>query len=240
MTSASSQSPALIRLYQSPIGKKLITGVTGLGLVAFVLIHLAGNLMLFFSPAAYNQFGQVVEQLGPLTWAIELLLVGFVLFHAALGLQIYLGRVKARTASYAAYQSVGTAVDTAEGKPSYQSLSSRSMIWTGGVLATFLVWHLATFKFGPRYVVPGATTRDLARLVFEIFHRPGYTAGYVAVMVVLGLHLRHGLWSAMQSLGLLRQSVRPLIYAVGTGLAVLVSLGFLGLPVAIYAGWLGG
>ena len=116
---------------------------------------MVGNLTLFFSAASYNQFGHLLEQLGPLTWAIELLLLGFVLFHALLGVQIFLGKLQARTDSYAVYQSAGSTADPSTGATSYQSLSSRSMILTGGLLAAFLVWHLATFKFGPRYLVPG-------------------------------------------------------------------------------------
>ncbi|MEM6351468.1 MAG: succinate dehydrogenase cytochrome b subunit [Cyanobacteria bacterium P01_D01_bin.14] len=235
MTTTSSRSAAVNHsraLYKSSIGKKLITGVTGLMLAAFVLVHMVGNLTLFLGAAAYNQFGHVVETLGPLTWIVELVLLGAVIFHAVLGFQIFIGKVKARRQGYAEYQSAGA--------PSYQSLSSRSMIWTGLVLAGFLVWHLTTFKFGPRYHVPGTEVRDLARLVFERFQQPAYAGGYVAVMVLLGFHLRHGLWSALQSLGVLGSGVRSVVYAVGTVLAILIAWGFLGLPVAIYGGWLGG
>ncbi len=239
MTSVSPTPPAPVLFYQSPIGKKLITGITGLGLVLFVLVHMVGNLTLFFSAASYNQFGHLLEQLRALTWAIELLLLGFVLFHALLGVQIFLGKLQARTDSYAVYQSAGSTADPSTGATSYQSLSSRSMILTGGLLAAFLVWHLATFKFGPRYLVPGTDIRDLARLVFEKFHQPLYAGGYSIIMVLLGVHLRHGFWSALQSLGLLDKSVRPLAYAMSTVLAVLVALGFLGLPIAVYFGWLG-
>jgi len=240
MTSASPSRPNPLQLYQSPIGKKLLTGITGLGLAVFVVVHLAGNLTLFFSAAAYNQFGHLLETLRPLTWAIELLLLVFVLTHAVLGVQIFLGKLKARDTSYITYQSAGESIGATQGSPSYQSISSLTMIWTGSILAAFLVWHLATFKFGPRYLVSDTDVRDLARLVFEKFRQPFYAGGYGAVMVLLGFHLRHGLWSALQSLGLLNQTVRPIVYAVGTVLSVLVALGFLGLPVAIYAGWVGG
>ncbi|MEO1591050.1 MAG: succinate dehydrogenase cytochrome b subunit [Cyanobacteria bacterium J06632_22] len=246
MTSASSPTP--LRIYQSTIGKKLLTGITGLGLALFVLVHMVGNLTLFFSAAAYNQFGHIVETLGPLTWSIELLLLGFVLLHAVLGVQIFIGKLKARDSQYATYQSTNQASPPSSNQPSdlaaqsssYQSLSSRSMIWTGLLMAAFLIWHLTTFKFGPRYLIPNTNVRDLARLVFEKFHQPSYTSGYALIMVLVGVHLRHGLWSALQSLGLLDKRVRPWVYTLGTGLAVLTALGFLGLPVAIYAGWLGG
>ncbi|MBE9076108.1 succinate dehydrogenase cytochrome b subunit [Romeria aff. gracilis LEGE 07310] len=219
----------LAGIYRSPIGKKLITGVTGLGLVSFVLIHMLGNLTLFYSAAAYNQYAYAIERLGPLTYAIELGLLGFVIFHAVLGIQIYLDKRRSRPIGYARYASAG--------EPSRQTLSSRTMIWTGLLLSAFLVWHLATFKFGPRYPISGTEMRDLSRLVIEKFQQPLYTVGYTAAMGILGFHLRHGIWSAFQSLGVLGKEARSLLYALSLVLAGLIAVGFLGLPLAIYLGW---
>jgi succinate dehydrogenase / fumarate reductase, cytochrome b subunit len=220
-----------LAFYYSPIGKKLITGVTGLGLALFVLIHMFGNLLLFVSADAYNQFGHFIESLGPLTGFIELGLLVLVLFHAAVGVQIFLKRQAARPIAYAQYRSAGS--------PSYQSISSRTMIFTGSTLACFIGWHLFTFKYGPYYLTadPGDPTaiRDLASLVFEVFQDPWYSAFYFAVMLLLGLHLRHGLWSALQSLGALNQTLRPLAYTLSLLIAFALALGFLILPVAIYS-----
>jgi succinate dehydrogenase / fumarate reductase cytochrome b subunit len=215
-------------ILQSPIGKKLLTGITGLGLATFVLIHMLGNLVLFFSANAYNQYGYFIEKLGPVTWTIELGLLAFVLVHATVGVQIFLNKLRSRPVGYAKYASAGS--------PSQQSLSSRSMIWTGLVLSVFLIWHLSTVKFGVRYLVAGTEVRDLARLVFEQFRQPLYTTLYTAVMVLLGFHLRHGIWSALQSLGLMERRVQFTLYTVGTVLAVMIALGFLVLPLAIYFG----
>ncbi|MEM7793232.1 MAG: succinate dehydrogenase cytochrome b subunit [Cyanobacteria bacterium P01_C01_bin.118] len=218
----------LLTLYRSSIGKKLITGISGLALVTFVIIHMAGNLLLLVSADGYNQYGHRLERLGPLIWLIELALLGFVLFHIVLGIQIFLGRLQARPQGYVAYASAG--------EPSYQTLSSRTMIVTGLILGSFLVWHLLTFKFGVRYTVPGSDTRDLARLVFEKFHNPLYAFGYTGVMVMLASHLRHGIWSAWQSLGALNATVRPAVYAASVILAVGIAIGFVMLPLGIYFG----
>lgn len=211
----------------SPIARKLVSGLSGLLLVAFVIIHLLGNLTLFFSASQFNQIGYWVERLGLLTAAVEVLLAIAVSLHILYGLYIRLGRLGARPVAYSQYESAGP--------PSYQSLGSRSMLVSGGVLGAFLVWHLATFKYGPVYRLPESGHRDLARLVFETFRRPGYTAGYVLALSFLGLHLRHGLWSALQSLGLSTQLRGHLVSAfIGSAIA----LGFIGLPLAIYFGWL--
>lgn len=211
--------------YYSPVGKKILTGVTGLSLVTFVLGHLLGNLTLFFSPTAYNRLAQFIDGLGPLLYLVEFGLLAIVSVHAAIGINIYMGKRRARLVQYAEYESAG--------RPSRQTLASRTMIFSGLLLATFLIWHLATFKFGPVYRLPGSTDRDLARLVFETFHQPGYTAGYVVILSLLGLHLRHGIWSALQSVGV---ATRPSVVVASSVLGSAIALGFIGLPLAIYFG----
>jgi len=218
----------LLRFYRSPIGKKLITGVTGLALATFVLVHMLGNLTLFLGPNAYNSYGDHLADLGVLLYAIEGILLAVVLLHAAVGIEIFAHRLRARPQVYQQYQSVG------EG--SYQTVSSRTMIITGTLLAGFLVAHLLTFKFGPYYAtqIGEDSMRDLARLVIEVFHKPFYVIGYSAMMVLLGLHLRHGIWSMVQSFGTLDKVWRPIVFGLSTVLAAGIALGFLVLPMAIY------
>ncbi len=224
----SAGSNRLLTLYQSSVGKKLITGISGLALVTFVIIHMIGNLILLISADGYNQYGHYIEQLGPLVWLIEIGLLGFIIFHILMGVQIFLRRLQARPQSYVTYTSVGGS--------SYQTLSSRTMIVTGLVLGGFLVWHLLTFKFGIRYIVPGSDIRDLARLVIEKFQQPLYTVSYTGVIVLLASHLRHGIWSACQSLGALNASLRPAAYTLSSILAIGIALGFVVLPLSIYFG----
>jgi len=223
----------LLRFYRSAIGKKLLTGVTGLALATFVLVHMLGNLLLFLGRQPYNAYAHHLASLGPLLYAIEGVLLVAVLLHGAIGVEIYVGKRRARADHYQVYQSVG--------KDSYQSVSSRTMIISGTVLAGFLVAHLATFKFGPYYPTDlnGETVRDLARLVVEVFHKLPYTLGYSMVLGLLGLHLRHGIWSAFQSIGALEAGIRPAAYSISLTLAGAIALGFLVLPWAVYLGWIG-
>ncbi|QQE63814.1 hypothetical protein GFS31_04840 [Leptolyngbya sp. BL0902] len=223
------QSP-LVRFYRSPIGKKLISGATGLALAGFVLVHMAGNLLLFLGHDAYNAYAEHLARWGVLLYAVEGLLVGIALLHIGVGMSVFVGRLRARPEGYAEYQSVG--------ENSYQSLSSRTMIITGSILAVFLGLHLWTFKFGPYYSteLDGHAARDLARLVVEVFHKLPYVLGYSAVLLGLGFHLRHGVWSAVQSLGALHAGIRPLAYGVSALLAGAIALGFVALPWAIYGG----
>ncbi|MEN8445622.1 MAG: succinate dehydrogenase cytochrome b subunit [Cyanobacteria bacterium J06555_13] len=212
-----------LSLLQSSIGKKLLTGLTGLGMVAFVIFHMLGNLTLLASAPAYNQLAHTIDSWGPLLYLVEFILFGMVCLHAAIGISIYRGKRQARPVAYAEYESAGA--------PSRQSIASRTMIFSGALLGFFLVWHLATFKFGTVYRLPDSGDRDLARLVFETFHQPIYTAGYVIILSFLGLHLRHGIWSALQSLGI---ATKPGVVAASAVLGSAIALGFIGLPLAIY------
>jgi succinate dehydrogenase / fumarate reductase cytochrome b subunit len=199
-----------------------------LGLAVFVVIHLAGNLLLFVGHHAYNAYAHHLEQLGPVLWTVELGLLVIVLLHATVGVHIFMSRMQARPNHYTTY--------TSRGLPSLQSLSSRTMMATGSVLGAFLLIHLMNFKFGTSYVteVEGQPVRDLARLVVEKFQQPTYAFGYSGVMVLLGIHLRHGLWSLWQSLGTMAQPWRMGVYGLSLGGAIVIATGFLVLPLSLY------
>ena len=212
----------------SQVGRKVLTGLTGLGLTFFVLVHMVGNLAYFTGDDAYNSYSHFLLSLGPLLYVIEAGLALFFLIHAYVGISIYLEKRKARPQGYKRYKS-------AQG-PSKQSVSSRSMIVTGLILLVFIVVHLKAFKFGTYYdtAVDGTQMRDLARLVTEKFQSPWYTFGYFGVMLLLGIHLRHGVWSALQSLGASQPRLSPLIYTIGFILAIMIAVGFLTLPLWIF------
>jgi succinate dehydrogenase / fumarate reductase cytochrome b subunit len=223
-----SNRPKLINFYTSPIGKKIITGITGLSLTLFVLVHLVGNLTLFAGSKAYNQLAHFIESWGILLYLIEFSLLAIAILHVVVGITIRLNILKARPVGYSQLKSAGT--------PSKQSLSSRTMSITGMILLGFLVLHLGTFKFGAYYstAIDGVEMRDLSSLAIEKFHNPVYAFGYSAVMILLGLHLRHGIWSAWQSIGMLNSKISPVVYAIALILAILIAIGFIALPLVIY------
>jgi succinate dehydrogenase / fumarate reductase cytochrome b subunit len=137
---------------------------------------------------------------------------------------------------------VGYEVNRNAGSPSQKGVASTTMIFSGLILLAFLVIHILHFKYGPGeragYVttVDGHPARDLYRLVIEEFNKPLPTFGYVLVMLLLGLHLRHGFWSAFQSLGIGSPRLTPVIRAVGIALAVLLAIGFIAIPLYIFLG----
>jgi succinate dehydrogenase / fumarate reductase cytochrome b subunit len=222
----------LVDALRSQIGKKLLTGVTGIGLMVFVLGHLLGNLQMFIGSEMFNSYGHKLESLGPLLYLIELGLIAFFLSHAALGVSIALKKKKAKPVTYAVQKSAGGA--------SKQSASSRSMMVTGSILLLFTIGHVISFKYGPGIkegyvqVINGVEVRDLHRLVVETFANPLYAFGYIAVMLLLGTHLRHGFWSAFQSLGAINKKYSSAIYTLGAVFAAFTALGFLVLPLWIF------
>ena len=212
----------------SSVGKKLLNGLTGVLLLLFIVAHLAGNLTIFVGKDALNAYASATHSLGPLLIVIELALAGVFLLHAASAVSVWVDKRKARRTGYTTYAS--------KGAPSRQTLASRSMIVTGLVLLAFLILHLWQFRFGPDYVTDlhGKPVWDLHRIVVETFKQPVWVGLYMAVMLLLGFHLRHGFWSALQSIGALNPKLRPLAFSAGLVFAVVIAGGFLALPLYVY------
>jgi succinate dehydrogenase / fumarate reductase cytochrome b subunit len=213
----------------SSVAKKFLNAITGIGLGLFVIVHLSENLLLLTgNPDDYNRWAHFLFSFGPLLTLIELGLAAFFLVHIWSALMVYWDKLKARPSGYSVYRSAG--------RTSRQTLSSQTMIYTGIILLAFVIWHVMTFRFGPYYTVTvdGVEMRDLHRLVVEVFRNPVNVALYVAVMVLLGLHLRHGFWSALQSLGAYHPRWTPLWYTGGAIVAALLAVGFIVIPVWVY------
>ena len=205
---------------------KLLNGATGAALMLFLVVHLAGNLTLFAGNRGrlFNLYAHHLESAGPLVVAAEVALIALFATHVVTAVSVWLAKLRARP--------VGYAVTASKGGPSHQGLASRSMIITGAILLLFIPIHVAMFKFGPRGVVEidGREVKDLYLVVLTAFKGPWIAWAYAGVMALLGFHLRHGFWSALQSLGALCPRASAAVYAAGLVFAVLMAGGFLVLP----------
>lgn len=219
----------------SSVFKKFGMGLTGLLLVGFLVTHLLGNLLLYSKDATlFNGYADKLDALGPLLYLAEVGLAAFFLYHAFTGIRLALLKRKASPEKYV--------VSKSKGGGSKWGLSSNNMMITGSVLLVFLVLHIIHMKFGPgledgysaSLTANGPPVRDLHRLAMEEFKRPVIVVLYSVVMILLGLHLRHGIWSGFQSLGLTRDSNTKMIYLVGGALGILLAVGFLTIPAYIY------
>jgi succinate dehydrogenase / fumarate reductase cytochrome b subunit len=220
--------PSFIKALKSQVGRKILTGITGLGLVVFIILHLIGNLTLFGSTEAFNQYTYNLESLGWILYVLEAGLALAFLLHAAVGISVWLKRRKAKPVKYKNFKS--------KGGPSHINWSSRSAIFTGIVLLVFLVIHLINFKFGDTQtiMIDGQQARDLKTLVIDTFQSPWYTFGYTFVMILLGFHLADGFWSAVTSLGMSRYRFSDTFYVISIIFAVMMAIGFLFIPLYIY------
>ncbi|HUI26761.1 MAG TPA: succinate dehydrogenase cytochrome b subunit [Candidatus Kryptonia bacterium] len=215
----------LIRFLTSNIGRKVLMALTGLFLILFLIIHLSGNLLVFKSAEAFNDYSEKLLA-NELIYVAEIgLLVAFVA-HFISGIAVTLQNRAARP--------IGYAVKRRAGHTSHKSLASTTMILTGLVVLVFVPIHLITFKFGAHYPVAGNPhQRDLYRLVIEEFREPLEVVWYVAAMAIIGFHLWHGFGSGFESLGV---TYRKPLRRIGQALAVIIAGGFIIIPVLVFLG----
>ena len=222
----------LARLAQSSVGKKWITGITGLALVLFLVAHLIGNLTLLLGAKAFNSYAYFLEHLGhgAVIVIADLGLLLFFLSHAWIGIGIYRQRKAARP--------VGYQNNADAGGSSKKTLASLNMIFSGVVLLVFVIAHVNHFKFGDAAIVEydGKEMRDVYQLVIDAFQGFGWTAFYVFCMFVMGTHLMHGIWSAIHSVGASRPKTLASLVTFGRVFGWALAVGFLLIPVLIFVG----
>lgn len=225
----------LKEIHVSSVVKKLLTGVTGLGLVLFLVVHLIGNLTLFAGPEVFNAYAQFLHHFihGMFIRFAEMGLFGFFAIHIWSALSVQLGKRRARPTAYAVQGNAGS--------PSKKSFHSLNMAISGGIILLFVFVHLINFKYadheavGKMHLETGIEVTNTYRLVVETFQGSFLlTLFYMLAMGVLCSHLMHGIWSAFQSLGMTRPSTIPYLHIAGMGIAIALAIGFFLLPLLIY------
>lgn len=201
----------------SLISTKLIIGVTGILLFAYLILHIAGNLMVFLGPDTFNTYSHALIS-NPLVVPVEIGLLVVFLIHLFKAIRMTAQNQSARPAKYAKKEWAGGA--------SQKSVASSTMILTGVAILIFVPIHVWTFKYGTYYEFT-AGVRDLFRTEAENFSSPLVVAFYVIMMVLVGLHLWHGVPSSFQSLGLNGARFTPLIRKIGKVSAVVIGGGFI-------------
>lgn len=213
----------IIAFLSTSVGRKTLMGLTGLLLIGFLVAHLAGNLLIFVGPAAFNEYSHKLVS-NPLIYVAEAGLLLLFVAHFVSGILVYRRGSAARPVKYEHKRWAGYT--------SNKSIASTTMIVSGLVMLVFVPLHIWTFKLGTYYATAAdPEIRDLYRLVIEEFRKPGYVVWYTLAMIVLGFHLWHGFGSGFESLGV---HYRRMLRRVGQGLAVVLSIGFLSIPVLVY------
>jgi succinate dehydrogenase cytochrome b subunit len=214
----------LARILGSSIGQKLVMAITGVILSGFIVGHMAGNLTVFKGAAAINAYGAALRRIPALLWGVRAALLLSVLLHIWAYLALSLKSWGARPKGYKV-----TAYKEA-------SFASRTMRWTGPILAAFIIFHIlhlttgtvhSSFREGDVYhnLVAGLSVMPVA--VF-----------YIVAMLCLALHVFHGVWSLFQSLGVSQPRYESFARRFATLFTIVVVGGFVIIPIAVLAGFL--
>ena len=207
----------LIQIISASIGKKLLMAVTGLSFIGFLAAHLAGNLTLYAGGTAFNAYAEKLHSLGPILTLFELGLLAFAVIHVITGITLFVQNLRARSVPYQKDQSAGG-----------RTWSSVTMPYTGFVILGFVVFHLINFSFVDK------TDRTIFEIVRSAFANPVYTIIYVLVMIIVALHVRHGFWSAIQTLGANHPKYMPTLMVLSVIVGLLIGFGFGLLPIYIW------
>jgi succinate dehydrogenase / fumarate reductase cytochrome b subunit len=214
-------------VFSTSVGTKIVIGITGIALFLYLLIHIAGNLLVFFGPAVFNKYAYTLEG-NPLLPIVEIGLLVVFLIHIYKTVRMFLGNQRTRPVGYAQKKYAG--------RPSRKTVASSTMILSGLWLFAFLIVHVKAFRYGVEHEWP-AGGRDLYRLEMENFTNPLMVGFYVISMLVVGSHLWHGVSSAFQSLGVDQPAWTRFILPAGKTVAVLVAGGFI--VIALWAHFAG-
>jgi succinate dehydrogenase / fumarate reductase cytochrome b subunit len=216
----------LRRVFSSSVGTKLLIGLTGLALFAYLILHLAGNALIFAGPETFNEYSHALIS-NPLILPIEIGLLAIFLLHVYKAVTNYLANQAARPAGYAMKKYAG--------HTSRKTVASSTMIWSGLVIFLFVLVHVRQFKYGVWYqTVSEHPIRDRARTETEVFSQPLWVAFYVVCTLLVGLHLRHGISSGFQSLGFDHPVYTRRLTMWGVVFAVIIGGGLAFIPVWIY------
>ncbi len=221
----------LVQLYRSTIGKKIIMAVTGLIGIAFVFLHMVGNLQVFIGQNKFDAYAALLHgPLAELLWVARAVLIVAVLLHVLMAWQLTQRAHAARP------------VDYRKREAQVSTLSSRTMRWGGVLLLVFIVFHILHFTVGaidPAGVFHNTDAmgrHDIYGDVVASFRIWWVSAFYLLSMVFLGLHLFHGAWSSLRTLGFARPSEHPLHRRIAAAVAIAVWLGFTLVPLGVIAG----
>lgn len=211
--------------WQSTNGKKAIMAVTGAILFLFVIGHLLGNLQIFDGAARLNAYGRFLKNTGEILWIVRIGLLICVGLHILATVQLALRNQKARPVGYSVK------------KPVNSSYADRTMYWSGPIVLAFVIFHLLQFTAG--YIHPESRfiEGDVYHNVVAGFRVWWVSIWYIFSMILLGFHLRHGLWSMFQSVGLNHPRHTPVLQRTAFWIALLITLGYISIPVSVLAGW---
>jgi succinate dehydrogenase / fumarate reductase, cytochrome b subunit len=217
-----------MRILSSTVGRKILMSLTGQLLILFILVHLIGNSTIFFG--AINAYAEHLHSLPPLVWIFRLVMLAAIGVHITYGIQVTLENRAANPGAYAV------------NKPLKRSFASENMIWTGLLLLAFIVYHLLQFTVhGTPDVVIGmdaANRPDVFKMLVNSLGNGLIALVYMFAMIMLFLHLSHGIPSFLQTMGWNNEKTIPVFGTGGKVVSAVLMLAYISIPAVILAGLL--
>jgi succinate dehydrogenase / fumarate reductase cytochrome b subunit len=216
----------------SSVFKKAVMAVSGIILVLYLIAHMIGNLKVFAGRESFNSYSHWIRTIGePAVPAqttltiIRIVLLAAVIAHIWAAISLWRQAKRARPNGYVTKKAVA------------QSYASRTMRWGGVIVGLFVIYHILDLTMGVANPEgPGTTPYD--RLVAG-FSNPLITAVYVIALILLGMHLRHGIWSATQTLGQSNKRREKTVNLFALAFSVVLIGGFLLVPFSVLFGLVG-
>jgi succinate dehydrogenase cytochrome b subunit len=213
-----------MQLFSSTVGRKILMAITGQLMVLFVVVHLLGNSSIFI-PGGINAYAEHLHAFPPLVWIFRLFMLVFVGTHACYGIMITLENNAANPGAYAVSRQLKA------------TFSSKNMIWTGVLILFFVIYHLCQFtaRLTPDVVAKTLPNGgfDVYTMVVSSFQHGIIAVIYVVAMVILFLHLNHGMQSFFQTMGWNNDCSLPVISKVCKVIAVIFLIGYSSIPFLI-------
>lgn len=225
-----------MNFFRSSLGKKYVMAVTGFALLVFVIGHMVGNLQVFLGPNAINTYGAFLHSTPELLWAARLGLLAMIGLHLWAAITLWHENKAARPVPYGQFDPIGS------------SFASRTMLMSGLIIASFVIYHLLHFTVQVKAInltgqdfVPLQDEKgrhDIYRMVVLGFSNPFVSFFYLLGVGLLCLHLSHGATSMFQSMGLKSEPLGRWIDRLAAVVAVVLFLGYSAIPLAVLTGLL--
>jgi succinate dehydrogenase / fumarate reductase cytochrome b subunit len=214
----------LMRFWHSTIGKKVVMAVTGLIGIGFVIGHMTGNLLMFKGETAMYHYAMLLRTSMPLLYTVRTVLLASVVLHIVAAYQLTQMAKAARPQDYV------------QRKPQVTTLAAKTMRWGGVLLLAFIIIHILQITLGVSFLLPQFTHLDPYNNLRVAFSNPLWVVFYLLAMAALALHLYHGGWAVVRTLGVSRPSQHPLKRQISLVIAIVVAIGFAAIPVAAALG----
>jgi succinate dehydrogenase / fumarate reductase, cytochrome b subunit len=219
---ANSQLIRVARFYESTIGKKAIMAVTGLILFGFLIAHMLGNLQIFLGPYVMNHYAETLHGNPALLWSVRTILLVSVVLHIWASVSLWSLKKEARPVAYVKRANVSS------------TWASRTMMLSGPIVAAFIVFHLLHLTTGT--IHPNFVELHAYENLVNGFLVIPFAVVYIIVMILIGFHLSHGIWSMFQSMGFSHPRYTPMIKTFAAVFAWILIAGFISVPVAVLIG----